>query len=61
VRKHAPAPAHNPAGVCTLRDYTDDEALFLRAVLRFRSLHHRPPTLIEAFRLALALGWRKET
>jgi hypothetical protein len=37
----------------------EDEEEFLRAILAFRNKNHRAPTLIEGFRIAQSLGWRK--
>lgn len=39
--------------------YTDEETAWLTAILKWRTEHGRPPTLVEAFRLALAMGYRK--
>lgn len=42
------------------RFYGEEETEFLAAVAAFRSRHDgRPPSLVEGFRIALALGWRK--
>lgn len=40
--------------------YDSDQAEFLRSILQFREQHKRVPTLLEGFRIALMLGWRKE-
>lgn len=42
--------------------YTDEQRDWLTAILRWREQHGgRQPTLIEAFRLAVSLGYRRVT
>lgn len=43
----------------SLNEYKDEETEFFNAVLAFRNKVHRIPTLLEGFRLAKVLGWRK--
>ncbi len=37
----------------------DEEDEFARAIAKFRARHHRIPSLVEGFRIALSLGWHK--
>lgn len=45
----------------TLFYFTDNQNEFLLAITKFRAEHGRIPTLIEGYRIAMSLGWRKET
>lgn len=45
--------------VIALNLYKADEEEFLKAIMAFRNKRRRPPTMIEAFRLAKSLGWEK--
>lgn len=36
-----------------------EEEEYIKAVLKFRSIHKRPPTLQEGLQIALSLGYRK--
>lgn len=40
-------------------EFTPEQDEFIREVLKFRTKHRRPPTLIEGFRILKSLGWRK--
>ena len=44
----------------TLRYYNHEQDVFFKGILKFRDQHRRPPTFLEAFRLAKEMGWRKE-
>ena len=52
--RRRPLPATTELGT-----YTDEQAAWLRAIDQWRARHGRPPTLREAFRLALAMGYRR--
>lgn len=43
----------------SLSAYSDEQRDWLAAVLRWREKHGRPPTMIEAFRIAMAMGYQK--
>lgn len=42
------------------RDYTDEQRQWLKAIDRLMTKLGRQPTLIEAFRLAKQLGYRRD-
>ena len=52
------APKRAERGAGGLYVYTDDEAAWLAAIGRFRDRYRRPPTMEEAYALALCLGYR---
>lgn len=49
-----------PWGALANSHYTDEQQEWIFAIFRWRDKHGRPPTLIEAFRLAIELGYRKQ-
>ena len=45
-----------------LSDHDEEQSAFLREILRWRDRHEgRIPTLIEGFRIAIAMGYRRPT
>jgi len=42
------------------RIYTEEEIEFLKEIDRFRNRHQRIPSLVEGFRIAVRIGWRKQ-
>lgn len=58
VRKHKEE-FHDPPDN-GIEIHTDEESEFLKEILRFQDKYKRRPTLIEGFRIARRLGWRKQ-
>ncbi len=60
-RSHDPkfSPAYSDPA--TGNGYSEEQFLWLKAIAAFHSRCRRYPTLIEAFRLAIAMGYRQAT
>lgn len=50
-----------PWKIQSMATYSDEQGDWIAVILKFRDEHKRPPTLQEAFRLALSVGYRKES
>jgi hypothetical protein len=52
--------ARGYAGAHNFSGYPTEESEFLQAINRFRSAHHRIPSLLEGLHIAKSLGWQKQ-